>query len=124
MAELAAVVASEAVIVAGDAATFKCTLKKDGATYALTGKTITATIRERGREDTVIDEDLEDMAVTLGNTNTTTANGGVTLALTAANTTLLAPSGASSSYLLTFHVSTDDFTTQALGFRVRNGARG
>lgn len=124
MSELAAIVASDAVIVAGDAVTFKTTLTKDAATYNLTGKTVIANVRRESDDDEVIDATLEDLAVTLGNTNTAASSGGVTLSLTPAQTALLAPDygiTVAQSYLVQFHVLTDDFTTQALQFKVRRG---
>lgn len=120
------IVDSDEVVVAGDAFTFKNTLTLDGAVYPLTDKTITARIRREGDDSTVIHATLEDLAVTLGNTNTATADGGVTLAITGTQSALLAPSGASidtghRTYLLEYHVMPDDVTPEALRITVRRG---
>ncbi len=117
------VVEATGIVVVGQAVDFECTLQKDAGTYNLTGKTVQATVRTAQAPATVIDALLEDHAVALGNTSTTTANGGVTLTLTAVQSALL--SGLSDptltqAYLIQFFVVDDDFfITQLLRFQAR-----
>ena len=114
------IVEADKVIVRSDAVTFLNTITKDGATYNLTGKTVTVSIRAEDAPETAVDATLEDQAVTLSSATL----GIVTFALTGTQTALLTvPSGAPASYvrwfLAQYRVTTDDFTPQALRFGVR-----
>jgi hypothetical protein len=115
------------VVVQGQAIDLWATLTKDGAVYSLSGKTITATIRREGDPANDVDEDLEGMAVTLGNADTNAAAGGVTLPLTTALTALLTYPGEpvnpwhETAWLVEFTVTDDDFIPDMMRFRVRPG---
>lgn len=117
---MATVVESGSVIVAGSSVIFQNTLTKDSVTYDLTGKSVVATIRREDTPGTVIDASLEDEAVTL----VTPATGVVSLTLSVAQTTLLAPpsylAATSVVYcLLQYRVTTDNFYPSLLRFGVR-----
>lgn len=103
-------------LVAGGAVTLDLALTKENAVYNLTGKTVVATIRRQDNDAGVIDASLEDMAVTVDDPT----NGGVTLALSAAHTTLLAPPAYLPStsyvyYLIQFKVTTDNYILDQKG---------
>jgi hypothetical protein len=100
----------------------RTTLKKDGATYNLTGKTVTATCRRKLTPGHILHADYENIAVTLGNSDTTTANGGVTFNLTPDSTKgWTAPEDAEDyeDYFIQFYVSTDDYYPQLMQVGVR-----
>ena len=114
------IVEADEVIVRSDAVTFLNTITKDGATYNLTGKTVTVSIRAEDAPETAVDATLEDQAVTLSSATL----GIVTFALTGTQTGLLTvPSGAPASYvrwfLAQYRVTPDTFMPQALRFGVR-----
>lgn len=117
---MATVVESGSVIVAGSSVIFQNTLTKDSVTYDLTGKSVVATIRREDNPGTAIHETLEDEAVTL----VTPATGVVSLTLSVAQTTLLAPPSYLQAtsviyYLLQYRVTTDNFYPSLLRFGVR-----
>lgn len=112
------IVDSGSIVVIGGKATFDNVITKDGATYDLTGKTVTATIRRESAPSTVIDATLEGISVTVDDAS----NGGVTFDLTTTLSALLtAPSAAGDSiaYLVQYFVSTDSYYPQALRFHAR-----
>lgn len=116
-----------AVVVAGSSAEFQNRItKNDGTTYDLTGKTVTVSIRAESAPDTVINAQLEDVAVTLGNDTYTAAQGGVRFALSVAMSTLLGFTAAGEAitrlrhYLVQYKVVSDNYMPdQVLRFAVR-----
>lgn len=72
------------LVVAGDDYAYVLTLTKGGATYDVTGATVTCSIRERGSSSDIV----ADHAITL----TTPASGIVTLTLTDGETATLSQS--------------------------------
>jgi len=116
---------TDVVVVRGQAVEFHNTLKQNGSTYDLSGKTVQATIRLMSTPTTVVSASLEDVSVALANDETTAAAGGVTLALSAALTALLTYTGEpvnpwhEENWLLQYHVTDDDFYPDMLRFKVR-----
>lgn len=104
-------------LVAGGIVLLDLTLTRDGGVYNLTNKTVVATIRRQDNDAIAIGAgELEDMAVTVDDPT----NGGVTLALSAAHTTLLAPPAYLPStsyvyYLIQFKVTTDNYILDQKG---------
>lgn len=124
---MATVVINSGVVgVAGAPLEFRNRLTRDGVAYDLSGKTVTASVRKESDPYTSLGATLEDQAVTLANLDYTAAEGGVTFALDAARTTLLAPSAAVAplagmveNYVLQYKVVSDAYFPQALRFAVR-----
>jgi hypothetical protein len=111
------------VAVAGSPIEFEHTIQRDDAVVNLTGKTVTATIR-RSWTSGVIDEDLEDIAVTLG---ATPASGEVDWTISGAVSELLAPycppdSVTPALFHLQYRVVEDDYYPQVFRFYVRSAA--
>ena len=116
------VVESLAVLVQDGTYEFRSELAHDdGSVYVLTGKTMTATIRAKKAPGNVLNSAYEDMAVTVGNVDTTAANGGFTFTWSPSSTYFSAPPRAEmwESYYLQLYVVTDDCYTQLVHFGVR-----
>ena len=115
------VVDSLAVLVQDGTYEFRATITQDGATYSLTGKTVTATMRAKKAPANVLNSAYEDMTVTTGNVDTTAALGGVTFTWSPSSTYFYAPARAESweDYFCQLYVVTDDFYPQLVRFGVR-----
>lgn len=92
-----------------------------GAVYVLTGKTVTATVRNVRQPDVVLNTAYEDMAVTVGNTDTTAANGGFTVTWSPSSSYFYAPYRAEEyeDYFMQLYVVTDNTYSQLIKFGVR-----
>lgn len=92
-----------------------------GTALVLTGKTVTATMRAAGPTfNNILNASYEDMAVTLGNTDHTAAQGGVTLSVSLNPTYITTPRqyGQWRDYIVQFYVSPDDSYSFYLLFHV------
>lgn len=114
-------VATNRVLVQDGTYEFRGVLKKDGATYSVSGKTITATIRNAKNPTGVLNSSYEDISVTAGNSDTTAANGGVTFSFSPSSTYFYAPPDPTEAetYYIQFYVSQDDYYPQLVEFGVR-----
>lgn len=90
---------------------FEPVIYRDGSALSLTGKTVTATVRRMKNPGNVLHTTYEDMAVTLGNTGHTAAQGGVTLSFSPDSTYFTTPRGANEweDYFVQFHIMPDDY---------------
>ena len=116
------VVDSLRVMVLNGTYEIRTTIMRDGITYSVAGKTVTATIRNERYPGHVLHADYENIAVTLGNDETTAAAGGVSFSLTPDSSKgWVAPARADEyeNYLIQFYVSTDDYYPQLLRVGVR-----
>jgi len=115
------------VVVSGSPALADNKITKNGATYNLTGKTVTAKIRAKDAPNTAIDASLETIAVTNGGGTYTEAQGGVTFQITSAMLVLLQPPSGKAldvlkRYFIQYNVTTDDFQpAEVIEFAVRRG---
>lgn len=113
---------SLAVLVAGGDYVAMNRLLQNGSNYDLTGKTVTATIRQFALPNAVLgDGDYEDIPVTLGNDEFSAALGGVQFAFSIAIADFPVPTRPedSSVYYIQYHVVEDGFYPQMLLFGVR-----
>ncbi|HET6496888.1 MAG TPA: hypothetical protein VFH61_16150 [Thermoleophilia bacterium] len=116
------VVDSLAVLVQGGTYEFRSAITHaDGSVYVLTGKTVTATVRAKRAPANVLHTDYEDMAVTVGNVDTTAANGGFTITWSPSATYFHAPPRAEmwEDYFMQLYIVTDDSYPQLVRFGVR-----
>ena len=116
------VVESLAVLVQDGTYEFRSELTTaTGAVYVLTGKTVTATIRAKRAPGQILHSTYEDMSVTVGNTDTTAANGGFTVTWSPSSTYFYAPPRAEAweDYFMQLKVVTDDTYSQLIKFGVR-----
>lgn len=126
MPTTAVFVQADGYFVAGADWTFDNIIQKDDATYDLSAKTITATIRRWDEQTVIVDAGLEDIPVTAGaGAAATAANGGVAFSLDKA-VTVLCPTpdeaGSWDYYFCQYYVAEDDFYPQMLRIRVRKAA--
>lgn len=112
-----AIVDSGEIVVAGQTATFRLTLTKDGAAYDLTGKTVRCTFRRESAPGTVLAPSLEDVAMNVSDPVNGVAE--VTQELEPGHFTTPAPVERTTPYLVQSYVLQDDFYPQALRFHVR-----
>jgi hypothetical protein len=113
---------SPSIVVAGDAATFTNTLTASGEAYDLTAKTVTATVRREEGSQIPIDDDLEDISVSIADADA----GDVVWIMTAAMSALLAPPNTSSltatvPYVCIYKVVEDEVQSLPMRFLVRIG---
>ena len=116
------VVDSMRVLVLNGTYTVQGTIKKDGTTYSVSGKTITATIRNRDFPSQVINSAYEDISVTSGYSSVTASNGGFTFSFSPASANgFTAPADAEDyhTYFIQLYVSNDDYYPQLIQFGVR-----
>ena len=117
----ATVIDSLAVLVQNGTYEFRGVIEKDGVTYSLVGKTVTATMRAKRAPANVLNSAYEDMTVTVGNTDTASSAGGFTFTWSPSATYFYAPSRAElwEDYFCQLYVVTDDFYPQLIRFGVR-----
>lgn len=116
------VVDSLAVLVQDGTYEFRSELTTDsGGVYVLTGKTVQATIRSKRQPGNVLHTDYENMTVTVGNPDTTAANGGFTITWSPSSSYFFAPARAElyEEYFMQLYVVTDDTYSQLIRFGVR-----
>lgn len=97
-------------------------LQKNTEVYDLTAQTVTATIRQLALPNTILDGGAyEDIAVTLGNTEFTTAEGGVHFDFTIVPASFPVPSNLTEveTYFIQYHTQPDNYFAQILLFGVR-----
>ncbi len=116
------VVDSLRVLVLNGTYEFRGQIMRDGTSYSVSGKTVTATIRNERYPGHTLHADYENISVTLGNSDTAASAGGVTFNLTPDSSKgFVAPPAAAEyeNYLLQLYVSTDDYYPQLIRFGVR-----
>jgi len=106
------------IVVSGGRHIFLNTITRDAGTYNLTGKTVTATVRREDSPATVVDDDLEEIAVSLNVPSTGLVEWTLTAVMSAA---LLAPPfpARTTTFTVQYHVVEDDFYPDLLRFRAR-----
>lgn len=114
-------VSTNRVLVQDGTYEFRGTIKKDGATYSVSGKTVTATIRSKKNPTAVLNSSYEDIAVTSGNSEVAAGSGGVTFSFSPSSTYFYAPPDPTEHewYYIQFYISQDDYYPQLVEFGVR-----
>lgn len=114
-------IATNRVLVQDGTYEFRGTIKKDGATYSVAAKTITATIRSKENPTVPLNASYEDISVTAGNSETAAASGGVTFSFSPSSTYFFAPPDPTEweTYYIQFYISNDDYYPQLVEFGVR-----
>lgn len=112
---------SMATLVAGRVWTFWGQMLQNGAVVDLTGKTVTATIRQLRVANASLGTNYDDIAVTAGNPDVTAANGGMQFTVSTSASDFLVPTNPTEAepYFVQYTDVTDNYTPQLVIFYVR-----